>query len=79
MESRLGTMGIQPGDQGVASRGGSTKAESYKVTADEEACGWKGHAWAWLGAHPMEDGSGQRGDEAGPQTTLVCKALKRTH
>lgn len=32
-------MGVQPGDQGWLPGGGGTEAESYKVTADGEACG----------------------------------------
>lgn len=34
-------MGVQPGDQGWLPGGGGTEAESYKVTADGEACGWE--------------------------------------
>ena len=71
-----GLWGSSQGIRGWLPRGGSTKAESYKVTADGEACGWEGACMGMAGVPIPWRMVVVRGRQTGPQTTLVCKALK---
>lgn len=69
-------MGAQPGDQGWLPGGGGTEAESYKVTADGEACGCERACVSKAGApNPWRMVVEQR-EADGASNTTVCKALK---
>ena len=69
-------MGAQPGDQGWLPGGGGTEAESYKVTADGEACGCERACVSKAGVpNPWRMVVEQR-EADGASNTTVCKALK---